>query len=415
MSIHREHQPGLSTLVVKPIANFWRNRILVALHTRPMSPKEFADTFSGPKLPTISRYFRELQKWGFIEVAEQRRSGNRRGAAEKVYRALRKVHFDTPAWHVLPHYLRKEGTGVVLEGLFLRAAEALQAGTFDAEPAGHQSCDIFSLDHQAWITLTDRLDAVLYWLSELEAESKARLSNSLQRPLSVTVALLAFRSPPEDAPTLPLEPALKPVGPPGPHFLLNPQTAKAIADPWRDRILSELHLRPLSPRQFNEEIGGPDLSTTARHFRQLRGWGYIEVAEKQPGSRRGSAIKTIYRIINRSHLDLDKWEALPVPIKVQGSGAFLERLLARIKQSVTADTMDADTDRHLSWKSLSLDHQSWSECSTCLEGISKWVDELAAEFAQRLEVSDGWQISATVSLLSFHSPQLLLGGLGWTP
>jgi hypothetical protein len=64
----------ISAKLAKALANPWRNRILIELHLRPMSPKQFADEFDG-NLTVISRYFRELKMWGFLEVAEELRGG----------------------------------------------------------------------------------------------------------------------------------------------------------------------------------------------------------------------------------------------------------------------------------------------------------------------------------------------------
>lgn len=397
---HRIEVPA--PFLVKPISNPWRNRILVELHLRPMSPKQFSEDFPGPKPSTIARYFRELKDWGFIELAEKRRTSIRRGAAEKVYRAIRQVHFDTPHWELLPLYLREECTGVVLEGLVLRLREAFEAGTITVDGSQCLSCESVLLDKSAWTALTTEMDRVLPWLNELEAESLARHEQRGGALIAATAAQLAFRSPlyvadRREAPSMPLREKQS-----GPHFLMDPQTAKALANPWRNRILEELHRCPMSPQGFSEMTGEPDLATIGRCFRQLRDWGYVELLEEKPGSKRRGAVEKVYRAVPRNALDLSDWQALPSMYKNNKSATLVETAIDKIDDAITAGTMDFDTDRHLSWMSLWLDPQAWSESATRLQDIAAWLTALREESAKRSSSQD--LIPATVSLLAFRSP-----------
>jgi hypothetical protein len=85
-------------------------------------------------------------------------------------------------------------------------------------------------------------------------------------------------------------------------FGISARMARALADSWRVRILSELSVRPMSPSQFVEEVGG-ELTHVSRCFRQLAEWGFVEVIEERPGRRRGAAIEHVYRGIRRAHFD----------------------------------------------------------------------------------------------------------------
>jgi DNA-binding transcriptional ArsR family regulator len=398
----------ISARLAKALANPWRNRILIELHLRPMSPKQFADEFGG-HLTVVSRYFRELKEWGFLEVAEELRGGRRRGAVEKVYRAIQRVQFDTPTWQALPRYLREECSGTILEGLIRRIAQAVAAETFDAEKDRHLSWKALPLDRQAWTQYVNRLDEVLDWVSELEVESAARLAGMEEEPIPATVALLAFRSSPG-----PIAPAKHPprrrapdpaAGPPGlPPFLISAQMAKALANPWRNRILIELHLRPMSPKQFADEFGGPELETIARYFRQLRKWGFLEVTEELRGGHRRGAVEKVYRAIRRAHFDTAIWEGLPDHLRNECSGAVLDGLILRIVQAVESETFDTETDRHLAWKAIRLDRQAWGELTTRLDETLVWVNELEVESTDRMAETEAEEIPATVALMAFRAP-----------
>jgi DNA-binding transcriptional ArsR family regulator len=197
--VTREPQSASAPFLIGPkmakaLANPWRNRILSELALRPMSPSEFAEQ-TGGDLANISRYFRQLRKWGYLEVAEERRGGGRRGAVEHVYRVIQRVHFDTASWEKLPLYLREECSGAIVDSYLLRVTEAIKAGTFDAETNRHLSWKAVSLDRQAWKELTDRLDGVLDWVFELETEAAQRMAETGEEPIPATVGLAAFRSP----------------------------------------------------------------------------------------------------------------------------------------------------------------------------------------------------------------------------
>lgn len=396
----------LSAQLAKPLANPWRNRILAELHQRPMSPSQFVEEIGGPGLPTIARYFRELKDWGFLEVAEELRGGKRRGAVEKVYRAIQRVHFDTPTWESLPRYLRRECSNSMLEGLLAQVTKAIRAETFDADKDRHLSWKTVYLDRQAWTEYVTRLDEVLATLSDLEADSFHRASLSKEPLMPVTVGLLAFRSPatPLSQVEEPQEPPAASDGEVGPHFIMSPRTAKALANPWRNRILAELHLRQMSPKQFIEEFGGPDLATIARYFRQLKKWGYLEVVEELRGGGRRGSVEKIYRAIQHVHFNTATWENLPYHLRTECSGSILEGLILRIHEAIVADTFDAETDRHLSWKAVSLDHSGWVGCVTQLDEVLAWTYELEKESADRLQATEQEGLPATVALMGFRSP-----------
>ena len=397
----------ISAKLAKALANPWRNRILMELHLRPMSPKQFVEEFGG-SLSSVARFFRELREWGFLEVAQELRGGKRRGAVEKVYRAIQRVHFDTPTWEALPRYLRSECSVAVLEGLLLRVSQAIQAGTFDAEKDRHLSWKALQLDRAAWTAYADRLDETLSSLNDLEAESAARMAVTGETAIPATVALLAFRSAPEE-----VDPSIgqlsgatvrNDTGPAGPPFLMSAQMAKVLANPWRNRILMELHLRPMSPKQFVEEFGGPDLATVARYFRQLKAGGYLEVEQELRGGQRRGAVEKVYRAIGRAHFDTTTWEMLSEDVRRECSGSVLEGLILRIRRAIEADTFDAEVSRHLSWKVMSLDRQGWTECTSQLDELLVQVDEYEDQSAERLAQDGSEPIPATIALMAFRSP-----------
>jgi DNA-binding transcriptional ArsR family regulator len=182
--------------LARTLANPWRAQILGELYLRPMSPSQFVEEVGG-EISTISRHFRQLADWGYVEVVEEKRGGGRRGGVERVYRTTQRDHLGSEAWATLTPAARAVRSHNAIAFYFRRVTEAVDAGTFDAELDRHFSWDAVSLDRKAWKEVTDRLDDFLSWLPELEAESARRMTESGEEPIPTTVGLSAFRSPTE--------------------------------------------------------------------------------------------------------------------------------------------------------------------------------------------------------------------------
>lgn len=182
--------------LAKILANPWRGKILGELYLRPMSPSQFVEEVGG-EISTISRHFRQLADWNYIEVVDERSGGRRRGGVEHIYRTTQRDLLDTPTWATLPLSAREEWSRNAIAFYFRRITEAVEAGTFDAEVDRHFAWDALSLDRQAWKEVTDKLDEILAWLPELEAEAALRMKDSGEDPITATVGLAAFRSPTE--------------------------------------------------------------------------------------------------------------------------------------------------------------------------------------------------------------------------
>lgn len=189
------HSPQLITVeMAKAMRNRWRSRILMELNARPLSPSQFIEEIGGT--PThISRCFRQLAQWGYIEVIAERPGGRHGGGIERIYRNTQQAFFTTEEWELLPRVLRSEFSNSILGSYLARVTEAIRAGTFDIETDRHLSWIPISLDRTAWKEVADRLDQILAWLPDLQRESISRTNGNLDNLIPTTVSLASFRSP----------------------------------------------------------------------------------------------------------------------------------------------------------------------------------------------------------------------------
>lgn len=407
MAVANQQEPsafGISPKMARAVADPWRLRILTEASIRPLSPSQFAEEFGG-ELTQVARCFRQLAKWGYIEVVEER-PGKRRGAAiEHVYRAIRRAHFDIAAWEDVPQGERTSASISVLDAYQNRIRAAIEGGTFDQELDRHLSWDAVALDQTAWTEVGARLDTVLDSLAEHEIASNLRLSETKGEPIPTTVGLAAFRSP--EPPALLLRGTGRrraqvshPEG--NLPFAISPKMAKALSNRWRSRILAEVSVRPMSPSQFVEEMGG-SMTHVSRCFRELAKWGFIEVIDERNGGRRGGGIERIYRSTQRPHFDGPTWEAFPLVVRCEISHFFLANYFGRVADAIKAGTFDADTDRHLSWKPIVIDRESWTGIGESLDEILSLLPELEIQSLERTDDVET-MIPTTVGLASFRSP-----------
>lgn len=395
---------GISAKMARALADPWRFRILIEVTVRPLSPSRFVEEVGG-ELTHVSRCFRQLTDWGYLEVVEER-PGRRRGAAiEHVYRAIQRAYFDTPTWKNVPLSGRDAVSRSILGSYQQRIREAVEAGTFDLELDRHLSWDTVALDRQAWEELGEDLDALLDSLTELELDATKRLATGEGDQIPTTVGLTAFRSP--DTPTQMLRSTrrhdgpLKAVSPTGPDGI-EPKLAKALSNRWRCRILMEVSIRPMSPSQFIEEVGG-SMTNISRCFRDLAKWGFVEIVEERKGGRRGGGVERIYRSTLRAFFDTQTWAGLPQIIREEISQFFLDGYFDRISEAFEQGTIDAELDRHLSWKPVVIDRPAWTHIGRSLNEVLHRLPELEAESTERTDDIEDL-IPTTVGLASFRSP-----------
>jgi DNA-binding HxlR family transcriptional regulator len=396
----------ISAKIAKALADVWRSRILMELSVRPLSPSQFVDEIGG-ETSEIGRCFRQLAAWGYIEVIETRTGlGQRQGGVEHVYRGIQRAHFDTSVWEGLSPPHRKAFSGSILESYVARITEAVAAGTFDDELDRHLSWDGAQLDRLAWTQLGMRLDQILDWLPVLAAEASRRMAKSGEEPIPTTVGLAAFRSP--GATRLAMPPRFQAQElvdvPEVSPFVISAKMAKAVANKWRSRILMELRIRPMSPIQFVNEIGGSQRNIN-RCFQQLAEWDYIQIVdEHRTGGRRHGPYEKIYGLKQRAHFDTRTWEELPRFLRDEFSASILHSYFARIAEAIEAGTFDAESDRHLSWDGVALDRVAWAQLIAAADEVLHWLSTLEEEAGQRMAESGEKPIPTIIGLAVFRSP-----------
>jgi len=177
-------------------ADALRLRILAQCNLREISPRQFHAEHGGATLPKIERAFAMLAQYGWLELTRSENEGGDPDEVERFYVGTEQPIIDSDDFDELPDATKALIAGRVIEAMILRSKEALKAGTMARRRDRHLSCTPVELDRQGWDGLISRVDSVFEWmLGEFEA-ARERMAESGEEPMSVTVGLLAFESPP---------------------------------------------------------------------------------------------------------------------------------------------------------------------------------------------------------------------------
>jgi hypothetical protein len=183
--------PAFAEAMADPL----RVKIMGELGLRVMSAKQFADAFPECPRSKVYKAFRKLRKLGCIELVETRSGGRRRSAKEHFYRATQRAFFNKEIWANIPRSVREPATAVTLDHYFRRVSDAVEAGTMDKRTDRHVSWTALQLDQQGWDGLIGDFAEFLASSTGRQAESSARLVESGEEPISVTMGLSCFESP----------------------------------------------------------------------------------------------------------------------------------------------------------------------------------------------------------------------------
>jgi hypothetical protein len=181
----------LAKVFVDPL----RMKIMAECNIREMSPKSFYEEFGGGSLSRVSRAFEVLVDYDWLAQTRTETGGKRRGAIEHFYRATGVAMFDADTWTEVPDTMKTTFTWRAFETFAHQVKEAMEAGTIDAREDRHFTWTPLRLDKQGWETVIAWLDAIFYFLAEEQEDANARMAETGEEPIPMTVALAAFESP----------------------------------------------------------------------------------------------------------------------------------------------------------------------------------------------------------------------------
>jgi DNA-binding transcriptional ArsR family regulator len=184
--------------------------------------------------------------------------------------------------------------------------------------------------------------------------------------------------------------------------------------PLRMKIVTELYMREMSPKQFFEEFGGGSVSRVSRHFERLVEYGWLKLEGTATGGKRRGAVEHFYRATGLVVFDEEAWAELPVPMRAAFSWITVEQLTERVRAAIAAETFNARPDRrHLTWTPVLLDETGWDRVIAAVNDLFETI--LEEQKRSKLRIAESGEVPslATVGLAAFESPLQITESDDW--
>lgn len=159
----------------------------------------------------------------------------------------------------------------------------------------------------------------------------------------------------------------------------DPRLVKALSHPLRMRLLARFNEDVLSPAELAREFE-ISLPLISYHVKTLHDLDCIELVSTTPV--RG-AVEHHYRATRRALYSEQEWAALGIDAKQSLTGAVLRDAVSDALDALQSGDMDRRSDRHISFTTLDLDEQAWSELNEKLEALVYEALQLQADVAGR--------------------------------
>jgi DNA-binding transcriptional ArsR family regulator len=183
-------------------------------------------------------------------------------------------------------------------------------------------------------------------------------------------------------------------------------------DPLRMKIVTELFMREMSPKEFFEAFGGGSVPRVARHFERLAEYGWLKLERTATGGKRRGAVEHFYRATKLAFFDQETWAELPFPMRSAFSRTTFEQLTERVEMALAADTFNTRAERHLTWTPILLDELGWEHMAAVLPAVFEAILEEQRRSKLRIAESGEQPALVTVALAAFESPLQIGEGSG---
>lgn len=194
-------RPSLDSTLAAIVAHPTRVKCLSILAERRASPNEIA-TELEEDVGHVSYHIRKLLSLGVIELVDERKV---RGAVEHFYRAMTLAYVSDEEWAKLTMQERRPYSLYTLQLAMADAAQALEAGTFDARSDRCLTRVPATVDEQGWTELNDLHAEMLERTMTIVGTSADRLAKAKSPGIPVMQIAMFYEQPPRRASSDPPE------------------------------------------------------------------------------------------------------------------------------------------------------------------------------------------------------------------
>jgi hypothetical protein len=176
------------------------------------------------------------------------------------------------------------------------------------------------------------------------------------------------------------------------------------ASPLQLKIVTELFLCEMSPKQFHAEFGGGSISRIDKTFKKLADHGWLRyIHSKGPGGSRRGATEHFYRATALAVIDDETWALVPYSMRVAISWTTFKQLAERVKMALRAKTLTARAGTRFGWMTISLDQLGWERIVVAINEVFESIFEEQGDAKIRISHTEEKPMLATVGLAAFES------------
>ena len=184
-------RPTIESTLAAIVAHPTRVKCLKILAERRASPNEIA-TELNEDVGHVSYHIKKLKSLGAVELIDEQKV---RGAVEHFYRAVTLVYFSDEEWVKLSAEERRPTSLYTLQLAMADAAEAMEAGTFDARSDRCLTRVPATVDEEGWGELNDLHAEMLERTMTIVGTSADRLAKSQGPGIPVMQIAMFFEQP----------------------------------------------------------------------------------------------------------------------------------------------------------------------------------------------------------------------------
>jgi hypothetical protein len=156
----------------------------------------------------------------------------------------------------------------------------------------------------------------------------------------------------------------------------------------RLKIVAELYIQAMSPKEFYEKFGGGSVERISQHFAELERHGWLRrLGHKERGTGRRGRRETLYRATQVAFFDDETWALLPYSLRLACSWSLFTAVAKELREGLECAVSTGCLDRDLTCLSLKLDSLGWTRV----------IAELGAYFESIFEEHEDAKIRAAGS------------------
>jgi hypothetical protein len=174
----------------------------------------------------------------------------------------------------------------------------------------------------------------------------------------------------------------------------------------RLKIVIELYIRPMSPKDFYEKFGGGSVERVSQHFAELEKHRWLRrLGHKGRESGRRGRSETLYRSIDTPFFDSETWAALPYSLRLAYSWNAFTMIAKELRRDIARSISEDRVCRDLTYTPLKLDEVGWKRVIARLDAHFESIFEEQEDAKIRVARTSEELVRLSVLQIGFESTQ----------